>query len=145
MKAILSGKAEQRVMRNALLSPRFLRESTGTPEEGEGFGPRKEMWDVAARDMTVAWDSDGHHWEKRGRKSMDRRIPAVLIYNRSAGCFWLNDMVKESPEARAAYALLGLLIGLAISNSSRLGVSLPQVLFTKLLKADQFVPSMKTL
>lgn len=59
----MAGKQLIPSIRNALLFPRFVRQSTGGVEEGEGHGPRKEVWELTAGDMTSSWDLDGTRQE----------------------------------------------------------------------------------
>ncbi|KAG2446496.1 hypothetical protein HYH02_008487 [Chlamydomonas schloesseri] len=127
-------------------------------EAGEGHGPRKEFFALAGQDMAgrapsaaagVGGSSDdaardqqqqshdaaggsasGSHGpgEKHGSR------PALWVFNRTAGAYWYNTGLAESPELKGAYAFAGWLMGQSLLNRAPLGLPLPPVLFRGLLE-----------
>ncbi|KAG2486509.1 hypothetical protein HYH03_014811 [Edaphochlamys debaryana] len=99
-------------------------------EAGEGHGPRKEFFGLAGQDMA------GQRPQADGATSGTGAAakPALWCFNRTAGTFWYNTTLSETPELRGAYAFAGWLLGQCLLNRAPLGVSLPAVLFRGLLE-----------
>ena len=106
-------------------------------EAGEGHGPRKEFFLLAAASMTgqrLTPDAEAAAGGAAPPSLLQQQLrPRMFVYNRSAGAFWYNTTLKCSPELQAAYRFCGWLIGQSLLNRAPLGVSLAPVLLQQLL------------
>lgn len=119
-------------------------------EAGEGHGPRKEFFALAGQDMAGrassaaqgAGDDDKagdqqQHAAAAGSSAGGHgpgSRPALWVFNRTAGAYWYNTGLSESPELKGAYAFAGWLMGQSLLNRAPLGLPLPPVLFRGLLE-----------
>ncbi|KXZ53241.1 hypothetical protein GPECTOR_7g1135 [Gonium pectorale] len=144
-------------------------------EAGEGHGPRKEFFELAGLDMagqqptqplaagssrfstpdvpveSEAATAPGAGTGSSSSSSKPRR-PALWVFNRTAGAFWYNTQLQETPELKGAYAFAGWLLGQSLLNRAPLGLRLPPVLFQALLEgapgsdgAGGFQPTLEVL
>ncbi|GLC34838.1 hypothetical protein PLESTM_000245500 [Pleodorina starrii] len=120
-------------------------------EAGEGHGPRKEFFTLAGQDM--AGQQQQQQSPDGGGEEAPRR-PPLWVFNRTAGAYWYNTTLTETPELRDAYAFAGWLLGQSLLNRAPLGLPLPPVLFRALLETNGtdcgsggggFQPSLDTL
>jgi hypothetical protein len=119
----------------------------GAAEHGEGHGPRKEFFLLAAASAAgvplspAADDSTGD-----AQCTLPPNTKPLLVYNRAAGAYWLNQTLPQSDEAATRCRFLGWLMGQAVCNHCTLGVSLPPLLFELLLHGpDKYRPSLAAL
>ncbi|KAG2433893.1 hypothetical protein HXX76_008246 [Chlamydomonas incerta] len=113
-------------------------------EAGEGHGPRKEFFALAGQDMVgrpasaaqgAGDDAAGDQQQGgHGSGSGSGSRPALWVFNRTAGAYWYNTGLAESPELKGAYAFAGWLMGQSLLNRAPLGLPLPAVLFRGLLE-----------
>ncbi len=64
--------------------------------------------------------------------------PALFVYNRAAGCYWLNSGLACSQQLQAAFCFAGWLMAQALCNRAMLGVPLAPLLCCKLLSGSSF-------
>lgn len=99
-------------------------------EAGEGHGPRKEFFALAAAGMTGLDNVS----KQGGRRAGEKLQPGPLFtYTRAVGAFWYNTALTESPSLSNAYRFAGWLIGQSLVNHASLGLALQPVLIGHLL------------
>lgn len=119
-------------------------------DAGEGHGPRKEFFSLAGQDMAGAAGAQADAGDEQRRRSGEgagssEGRPALWVYNRTAGAYWYNTHLQDSPALRAAYQHAGWLMGQCLLNRAPLGLPFPPVLFRMLLEGDSFKPTLDTL
>ena len=113
-------------------------------EAGEGHGPRKEFFSLAAASMTgggpqpKASIDDPSVLATPSSISLQRKDnsilhPQLFLFNRSAGAFWYNTTLTSSPELQGAFRFAGWLVGQSLLNKAPLGVPLAPVMLQQLL------------
>lgn len=138
------------------LFPSFVDEWTSETEKGkvvleagEGHGPRKEFFALAAAGMTCK-PSTGEiahavDEQQQGRQERQQQ-PCLFTYNRSGGAFWFNSNLVLSDSLRQAFYFAGWLMGQSIINKAPLEVPLAPVMLRMLLEGlDAFAPDLETL
>jgi len=114
--------------------PQFrLDASTSVVEAGEGHGPRKEFFHAVGQCMTQA---------QAGTSSM---AAPPFSYTRSAGQYFLNLALDDTPSNRALMWTTGWLMAQTVSNRANLGIPLPVLLMQMLVKGTDFKPTMDLL
>ncbi len=113
-------------------------------EAGEGHGPRKEFFCLAAASMT------GQQQQADGgtSASSQQNKPVLFTFNRSAGAYWYNTLLVPSPELVSAYRFSGWLIAQSLLNKAPLGIPLAPALLKQLLLPggiDDFRPGLDAL
>ncbi|GFR47973.1 hypothetical protein Agub_g9797 [Astrephomene gubernaculifera] len=101
----------------------IFRESSGGASAASGGGA-----DVGSS------TSGGGATQASGSGNSHSRRPPLWLYNRTAGAYWYNTTLSETPELRGAYAFAGWLMGQCILNRAPLGLLLPPVLFRALIE-----------
>jgi len=116
-------------------------------EAGEGHGPRKEFFALAAASMTGGGGGGG---AQSGALSDDSPVatpsaisldqkqrgdqrPQLFVFNRSAGAFWYNSNLARSPELQDAFRFAGWLMGQSLLNRAPMGVPLAPTMMQQLL------------
>ncbi|KAK9808871.1 hypothetical protein WJX72_005512 [[Myrmecia] bisecta] len=125
-----------------LLFPTFF-EGLGQAEaleSGEGHGPRKEYYGLIGRALCSTSDSVTPE-----NALLSASGPQLFTYNQSAACYWFNTSLKCTVEHCGHYHCAGWLTGQVISNRAALGISLPALLFQKLLDGPKFKASLEAL
>ena len=92
-------------------------------EAGEGHGPRKEFFALAAASMTgqsATADAGGPPDAAPSPRQQQQPRPHLFTFNRSAGAFWYNSTLTCSPELQAAFRFSGWLVGQSLLNKVRL-------------------------
>jgi len=119
----------------------------GAAEHGEGHGPRKEFFLLAAASAAgVPLPPAGDASTGEAQCSLPPGTKPLLVYNRAAGAYWLNQTLPQSDEAATRCRFLGWLMGQAVCNHCTLGVALPPMLFELLLHGpDKYRPSLAAL
>jgi len=128
------------------LFPRFVSAAAGDQhsighnlliEAGEGHGPRKEFFELAAADFAQAQPAsslDGTSLKQEGSSTMG----PLFVQLRFSGVLWFNTQLVSTDASAQAYFFAGWLIAQAIPNRAVLGVPLSPVLFDKLLDGKEF-------
>ncbi|DBA90336.1 TPA: hypothetical protein ACH3X1_003619 [Trebouxia sp. C0004] len=112
----------------------------GSREEGEGQGPRKELFALVGADMTTP----GMGTVPMCYKCVCQRGDALFNYNESAACYWYNTTLRSSAEVRRQYYMAGWLAGQALHNRTDLGIRLAPLLWQKVLQGGSFQASFQT-
>ncbi|KAG1679492.1 hypothetical protein FOA52_011091 [Chlamydomonas sp. UWO 241] len=115
----------------------------GAMEAGEGHGPRKEFFALAAAGMCSSGELPGDQQQQQQQQGSKQEL---FVFNRAAGCFWYNSHLGTSDDARAAYRFAGWLIASSLLNKAPLGIKLAAPLCEQLLiGVDAFAPTLKML
>ena len=103
-------------------------------ESGEGHGPRKEFFDLASRELAEG-----------GGKGKPGAGPCLFEYSRSMGRYWFSLSVKESSIEASKYFFVGWLMAQTFFNKTKMHIDFAPVIFERILRGDQFSPTMETL
>ena len=115
---------------SAKLFPRFGNAADGY-EQGEGHGPRKELFELFGQQMLHGSAELGHR--------------ALLPYQSGARRHWFDTSRTRTTEDERLLRFAGWLMAQAVCNRAPLDVPLPLLLFAKLLAGGGFEPSLALL
>ena len=120
--------------------------SHGAWEDGEGHGPRKELFSIVAQQLLHGGKiADGSIQESHGKRPADNQLPALLPYDESSRGHWFDTSQDANEESLLLMSLAGWMLAQSIANRSPLCASLPIFLFERLLSGDEFECSLSTL
>ena len=95
-------------------------------EKGEGHGPRKEFFDLVARELAT----------KNGT------MPSLFTYSRSMGKFWFNLGLMKTEEHIEKYYFAGWLLAQCIFNRTKMCIDFADPIFLRLVDGGDFCPTM---
>lgn len=118
-----------------MLYPRFASSDGSGWEDGEGHGPRKELFSLFGEQLL------------HGGEVGSRALAPVLPYSETLRTHWFDTSRVEGDDADAAalLSLTGWLMAQSIANRAPLGVRLPVLLFDLLLRDGSQEPGLAEL
>lgn len=119
--------------------------NTTMTENGEGHGPRKELFDLVSEDLTSSNMNANGETHKNERHPSESEAPLLFQYNRSMGCYWFNLNLSESSDNSNKYFFVGWLMAQTLFNRTKMRINLAGVIFERLLRGETYAPSMETL
>jgi len=140
---------------SAKLFPRFRNEGAAGWEQGEGHGPRKEFFALAGQQLlhgsgsaalrAAGGAAGGGAAAGDGAAPASSSVAALMPYQPEPRQHWFDARATPTNEAKRLLRFAGWLMGQAVFNRASLQVSVPVLLFRRLLDGASFAPSLQLL